>query len=424
MRTHQLTELETLAGVPLTPKERDGIRAAIPSLTISSTRGEQERYDLRPSGTIGVVRVGDLQVEIRPKLPVDRVLFLLSYALDPKAWRADHTEVEPDTHLIEAIVPPFASYVRRVLRHGLLHGYRGVEETHTTIRGRIRLADQLRARPGIHLPVELAYDEFSIDVLENQLLAAAIERLLRLPMRHRSTRRTLVELREQFAGVDAGAVVERPVPEPTWTRLNERYRPAVGLARLILDGAALDARAGAVHADGVLLDMPAVFENFVIAALREQLGVSARAFPQGGAGRGLRLDEERSVKLKPDLSWWVGNRCVFVGDCKYKRVKSEGLHNADLYQLLAYLVALDLDEGLLVYAAGERTARTRTVVHAGKRLSVVTLDLAGEPRLILGEIEQLASRVTRLAAAASGRSAPPAAGAPRAMGMPSKADHR
>lgn len=143
--------------------------------------------------------------------------------------------------------------------------------------------------------------------------------------------------------------------------------------------------------------MADVFENFVVAALRESLGASERAFPQAGKRLNLRLDEEGGIPLKPDLSWWIDGECVFVGDCKYKRAVVEGVPNADLYQLLAYTTALDLDDGLLVYAAGEHPPGAHTVKHAGKRLRVATMDLAGDPHAVLEEVGALAAQIRRLA---------------------------
>ena len=64
----------------------------------------------------------------------------------------------------------------------------------------------------------------------------------------------------------------------------------------------------------------------------------------------MHLDEAGRVRLQPDLSWWDGRVCTFVGDAKYKRTKDERVPNADLYQMLAYATALDLPGGLLVYA--------------------------------------------------------------------------
>jgi len=65
-----------------------------------------------------------------------------------------------------------------------------------------------------------------------------------------------------------------------------------------------------------------------------------------------------------------------VGDAQYKRSPAGGYPNADLYQLLAYAVALALPGGTLVYAADEgMRAAEHVVVHAEKTLRVVALDL-------------------------------------------------
>ena len=81
---------------------------------------------------------------------------------------------------------------------------------------------------------------------------------------------------------------------------------------------------------------------------------------------------------------------------KYKRTTVEGIENADLYQLLAYTIALDLPRGLLVYGAGVETPVTHEVVQAGRRLLVRTLDVAQDPETILENVRELAVEVRRL----------------------------
>ena len=66
-----------------------------------------------------------------------------------------------------------------------------------------------------------------------------------------------------------------------------------------------------------------------------------------------------------------------MGDAKYKNVTDKSAPNADLYQLLAYVTALDLPGGLLIYAQGEPDEGAYRVRHAGKRLEVAALDLSG-----------------------------------------------
>lgn len=107
--------------------------------------------------------------------------------------------------------------------------------------------------------------------------------------------------------------------------------------------------------------MNRVFEDFLVCALREALCLDANSFPQGATRKGLRLEANPpgNIRLRPDLSWWRGGTCVFVGDAKYKRVTVRGVENADLYQLLAYTLATNLPSGLLVYAVGLSAERCK-----------------------------------------------------------------
>ena len=50
-----------------------------PSVAVSPTVGADDAYDLTPGSHVGIVRLPDVDVVIRPKLLVERVLFLLSY---------------------------------------------------------------------------------------------------------------------------------------------------------------------------------------------------------------------------------------------------------------------------------------------------------------------------------------------------------
>lgn len=178
--------------------------------------------------------------------------------------------------------------------------------------------------------------------------------------------------------------------------MNGHYREVVALARLILRHATIETGRGAVRAPGFLMDMNRVFQGFVTRALRESLGVSERTFRSDSGVRGVTLDQARRVHLRPDLSWWVGPTCRFVGDAKYKRAQDGHVSNADLYQLLAYATALDLPGGLLVYAQGETADAVHVIRHAGKRLEVAALDLSGTIGDLRRRIDGLAKRVRRL----------------------------
>jgi 5-methylcytosine-specific restriction enzyme subunit McrC len=388
-----LSEYQKSPPVPLSREQRDALATLVSSLVIAPARGGEGLYELTPGSTIGAISLPGLAVEIRPKIPIDRVLFLLSYALHPRGWRATSFDFEERSGVLEAVVAAFLRQVRQAFRRGVLQGYREQEEALPGIRGRIRLDDQIRRRFGLAPPVEVRYDEFTEDVVPNRLILAAAVRLEQMRLRSESSRASLRWICQALARVSWLPDDPARLPEVTWTRLNEHYRPAVELARLILRGSMFDLRHGAVRASALLIDMNEVFETFVATALREALHLSPSAFPRGAAGKNLWLDEARAIRLAPDLSWWEGGRCLFVGDVKYKQIRVHGVRHPDLYQLLAYTVAAGLEGGLLIYAAGEGEPVVHEVVDLGKRLEVLTLDLTGAPADILRQVDTVAERV-------------------------------
>ena len=354
-----------------------------------------DTYILRPSSRIGVLALGDLAIVVRPKIPIDRVMFMISYVLDIGDWRQDDAPLAEDADLLEAIIPAFTHHTRQAIRRGLLQGYRSEEDALHTVRGRIRFGDQIRRRFDIPLPIEISFDDFTEDIEENRLLKTALHLLGRLPIRSPGARRSVRTLRPAFTAVELGSYRRGAVREIAYNRLNRHYRPAVELARLIIESSSLELRHGEVTGAAFMIDMNAVFERFLRAALRDELGLPQRQWPEGERERGLTLDEAETISLVPDLMWRSGRTGapVFVGDAKYKRIVSARWPNADIYQMLAYCTASDLPSGLLVYAAGEEAEARHRIKHAGKTIEVATLDLTGTPDEMLAAVRQLASTV-------------------------------
>ena len=327
------------------------------------------------------------------------MLFLISYALDVRGFKPEDFRFGDAPDLFEAMIPGFVAQVRRAFRRGLLRGYRVEEEALHGVRGRIRFNDQIRDRFGISPPVEVSYDDFTEDTEMNRLIKAALVRLGRMRIRSRDARRSLRAF-DRVLGQVADVEYRRgAIPDFSFDRLNRHYEPAIRLAQLILRSTTIEFSRGGVRSASFLVDMNKVFEDFMVTALRETLGVTERDFPQGASGRLLWLAGDR-IRLKPDLSWWEGRRCVFVGDLKYKKT-DYGIPNADLYQLLAYTIAADLPSGLLIYAQGERDPTVYSVRHAGKLLEITAVDLSGSPEQILADVSRVADTIRSMRTRAS-----------------------
>lgn len=424
MRRLTLVEYQTQTGVQLSRAERDTLREVAPSVAVAPSFGKNiddadAGYDLTPSSWVGAIQLGTLAIDVRPKLAPERVLFLLSYALDPWRWQDAPFEFGEAGSLVDAVIISFIGCVQRALQRGTLQGYRSEDTMLPTIRGRLRFEAQVREQFGLVLPAAVRLDEFTEDIEENRLIKAAIARLRRLPFLSGAAARSLVRLETPVGRVRAVTYDARRLPAVAYTRLNAHYRPAVELAKLILRAASFELGHGPVPASAFLVDMNQVFEDFVVVALRQALGLSEHTFPQGAAGKRIALDQVGAIHLRPDLSWWDGATCTFVGDVKYKRLQTADGEHADLYQLLAYTIATGVPGGLLIYAAPEDGApapvshRVLPITHgdsparAGraekekekekeKILRVVALDLSRSPKALLKTIAGIAREIRQL----------------------------
>ena len=397
MREIDLQEYQDSMPHELSVTERDVLLSERLGLSVTPVSGESAKYILRPGSTVGALEIGNLSVLIRPKIPIPQLLSLACYAMEvykPQDQRL--FDFEEDEALPDVLALALAAAARKAFSRGLLHGYQRREEALHTVRGRIRFNEQIRRRFGIPLPVEVRYDEFTDDILENRLVKAAAMWLGTMRLRSSNARRGLGWIAGTLEGVGHEEFAPSAVPTVSFNRLNEHYRGVIGLSRLILRHSAFEAGRGQVRTSGFLIDMNKVFQEFVTVALRDALNLSESVFRSDSDIRGVRLDEEGRVRLYPDISWWEGGRCLFVGDAKYKNITDRIVPNADLYQLLAYTTALNLPSGMLIYAKGEADELVHRVRHSSKRLEVTALDLAGTLEDVLARVEKLSDRVREM----------------------------
>ena len=394
MKPLELTEYqECVWDAPLDHVQLQAVAAA--HISVSPSVDREGAHLLRPSSWVGAVNIGDRSVIVRPKIPVDRVMFLMTYALDPRHWRNEAIDLTPDSDVLEAVALAFSRRTQRAIHRGLLRGYRREEDALSTVRGQIRFADQIGRRYGLTLPIEVAYDEYTEDIEHNRLLKTALHRLSHAQIRSMTVRQELRRLRSAFDMVQLGAYRRGVVPAIRYTRLDEHYRPAVELARLIIENSSLELFGGKVSGASFLIDMNVVFEQFLYVALGEALNLTRDRWQHQAR---LKLDKGGSINMEPDLSWWAsrpggGTLPRFVGDAKYKKLDTPGFRHADIYQMLAYCTAADLPSGLLIYADGEGEPAKYRIDHAEKTIEVAALDLSGAPEAILGDVERLAERV-------------------------------
>lgn len=284
-------------------------------------------------------------------------------------WFDEDAFLSNSDTLYAVVAEVFGRWGERVLRGGVLQGYEERRSAEPFIRGRWLVAEQIGRRFGMPLPAELQYDEYTTDIAANQMVKSAARRLLSIEGVPNHVRARLHRIDRQLVNVSL-LTRGRDLPTIRFDRRNDRYRPLIGLARLVLGNESLEYLDGASSASGYLLNVAAVFEDFVAA------GVSRYASAHGGeviSQHVSDLDLVGRVTIKPDLIWCCGGRVRAVFDAKYKIIKNDAFPNADVYQMLAYCIRHNVSEGHLIYAEGEAIPQEIAVQAAGLDGAVVRI---------------------------------------------------
>ena len=363
------------------------------------------RWEVSAHHYVGSISVDGIQVLVRPKIPLRNLFLLLEVGLREHDWRDEAALYETSQDLLPALVSFFARTAETTLARGLYHSYRERRDRLVAMRGRIDMDRQL-ARPGVVIPTACRFTEFTADLIENSYLKAAVSRSLRVAGVQPADRHRLMRHLVALEDVDDVRHHASASDDVVFTRLNEHYKPALRLARLVLANLTLQDTFGEVEASSFMLDMNELFERFVTERLRRALRGRLDVRDQYGS----HLDKGRNVAIRPDLLFRSAGSDRFVADIKYKLSDdSAGGPNADLYQLLAYTTALNLPEGMLIYCldAGDPDSATRNGTSPGARAAdSMRAEIAvptGEPAVSSVRVRHTGTVLHRYALDLSGR---------------------
>lgn len=369
--------------VSLTPSQADYLSKS----GLVEVRPNGRTFTLAPKAKrVGAVHAYGLDIVVTPKVSIPRLLFMVGYAINPGFLPEDVEGVEA-AGLWSIVAETLCRNAERALRRGVLHGYTTEHATSTVIRGRIRVGDQISKRPGRLTPVEITHDMFTVDIAENRLLRAAIIRMLTVPRANGSIRNRLQHLLNRLAGVSPLA---HAASLPRWRphRLNAPYHAALRIAELVLNAGSFEVGENGLSIASFVVNMEKVFEDFVTTALTEAWrsipGRTERQYPA-------KLDTDGAVSMNVDVVHLVDDMPRVIVDAKYKLESTSGRYpNTDLYQVLAYCIALRVDRAWLVYAGDKANATSHNVLNSPITITTYALDLGASPQDLVGQVERLA----------------------------------
>lgn len=350
---------------------------------------------VRPAlNRVGIVVVGGTRYEVTPKLAVSQLFFLMSYSAKdpflPESYRSDKRD------LWDLIARVFLARTHQAVGRGLLYDYVTVEDELPLVKGSIRVEDQMARRPWTPIPLEVTYDDYSPNIVENKILKTALSRVLMMPGLDPNVRQRLLSLELVFAEVDS---LPRGSHTPPWqlNRRNTGYQSALKLATIILENMSPSEGHGVHSMISFVVNLPGIFEDFLASIMQESFVGQFRRSLSVRTQRKQKIDREQKIEIRPDILVEEDGNQIVVADAKYKvGDQDKSAANDDIYQMVTYCKHLGLKSGHLILAGSSQGSATSTTHHLndiGLKLHTHYLDLSASPENVIAQITNLAHKL-------------------------------
>lgn len=398
----ELKEYQTISEVRLTDAE-------IVCLRQHYARAIEPRVDsggavsLTANSWIGRICLPETEIRIRPKLPLNRIWYWLSWAYDLTSLRwTGVSGYESNLDDMDWLIRFYVQACEKIAAVGIRKNYVPIEEALPAVRGTLMSSATAGRWLKHDYRFDCRYDEFTSWIQENQCIVAGLQSMRRWPLKDARLfpmLETLMEIFGQERSLFPGVLLTDTIGKQLLhrmpvNRLNQHYGEAFRWLRLYWNAATIVDAGGGVQAQSFLLDMNELYEAYVAARFR------AAFEPQGFRVIVQQHDwlaEESRIKIVPDLIVRDPSGREIIVDTKYKQKKDEASINADVFQMLAYLTARKSTTAVLLYASGpEREDRIKnaglTIYQWSLNLDTVGDGHEGEE----GRLESVMKRVSGL----------------------------
>jgi 5-methylcytosine-specific restriction enzyme subunit McrC len=283
---------------------------------------------------------------MHPKVVPGNLFRMLEYAYRLQSFHILSGTIECNTleDVYDRLAGILAHRILDRVRSGLYRSYVAETADLPYLRGSLDVERLMRAPWGVELRCH--YEENTLDVEENQILAWTLFTIARQGMcREETTRLVRSAFRALNGTVTLHAFDPRACIGRLYNRLNDDYRQLHALCRFFLE------QSGPGHETGdrtmlpFLVNMGRLYELFVAEWLKEHLSEHYRLVAQ----ESVSLDTNRTLSLMIDLVIYdrITGQPLCVLDTKYKTPSAPSPDDRD--QIIAYAAALGGTQAALIY---------------------------------------------------------------------------
>jgi 5-methylcytosine-specific restriction enzyme subunit McrC len=377
---------------------------------------------IRAQQVVGVIAANGCTLEILPKIDGlgdgqssdsqaairKNLVSMLAVVLDLEIASGRLTELGwQQDNLLEVLIRLFCNKLFDSVHRGMPRRYIPCEQDLPMLRGRLDVMRQFSTLAASPQRLASRFDDLSPDIALNQIMKAAVTKLLRLS-RSAENLRKLRELNLAFADIS-----DVPVPALRWDkvvldRTNSRWRELLALARLLLGNRFQTTTTGSGKGFSLLFEMNTLFEEYVGRTLRKALaGTDLTVHLQGGRRYCLaELGEDElstgaeRFMTKPDIIIRRLGQPVMIIDTKWKRLAAsiddakQGVSQSDVYQMMAYGRLYECPRLMLLYPHHDELGQSEGRLNQHRING--SFDILSTATIGLSDLKQSAPRLANL----------------------------
>jgi len=245
--------------------------------------------------------------------------------------------------LIEILIGRFLKLVTNLVHKGIRSDYIRVQEQQAFMKGRLRVAQQIRQPVSKQHRFCIEYDRFSPDRPENKLIRSALDQVLKWSQ-NSNNQKLAREL--QFSFIDIEPSCQHKVNLSRWSQQRDMiyYKSLKPWVELILMTQTPWFMNNKWQGLSLLFPMEKLFEAYVGKILAEKLIRPYRIREQVSNCYLAKHKDNNWFQLRPDFAIYNSGKIEYILDTKWKRLNTSlsdskskyELSQGDFYQLYAY----------------------------------------------------------------------------------------
>lgn len=297
-------------------------------------------------------------------IPIQNIYYLLSYAWD-QLDEKDRVKVDIDdkTELLDLFAKILINATNILLKRGIDKNYINVKEELSGIKGKLDISETLKRQLLFKQRTICSFDEFSHNILSNQILVSTIYRLSRTKNLAKNLKNDLIVLQKMLGNIDHIEIKSSLFKQVKIHRNNRFYGFVMNVCQLIYESTLPAENSGFYTFKDFTKDhhkMNRLFEGFIRNFYRKEQLVYKTVKKEKIKWQFTSTNEsdiEYLPGMETDISLENESKKIIIDAKFYKDTlttfyEKERLHSSNLYQLFSYLLNQQLSDSKTTCATG------------------------------------------------------------------------